>query len=158
MIAQFLKVCPKKSGCFTRKIKLDDDTTAPADLKEDKRPDNKGRLPKHLAGIIVLAGPTHRKRTWRNRFYSLLTLKQKKCNVMKIKVKEMVKYIGYWIAQAKVLTFPELERNVEVPLNYWCGNHSLCGKWCYLKKSEQEGKCNNKKPLFDVGNESGKKH
>ena len=137
MIVQFVKACPKKSGCYTRKIILDDDTTTPSHLKEDKGPDSKGRLPKHLACIILLSDPTHQKRTWRNRFYNLVALRQNKCNVTKSKTRQIGKDIGYWIAQAKVLTFTELERNMEVPLHHWCGNHSLCGEWCYLKKGKK---------------------
>ena len=74
----------------------------------------------------------------------------------KNKAKKMGKDIGYWIAQAKSLTFSELEGNVEVPLNHWCGDHSNCGDWCYSKKAEKEGKCDNKKPLFDVCDEADK--
>ena len=91
MVIQFVKSCPKKSGCYTRKIILDDDTTTPAHLKEDKGPDSKGRMPKHLSGVVVLADPTHRKRTWRNRFYKLALLKQKRCNVNKKKAKKWAK-------------------------------------------------------------------
>ena len=87
IIVQFVKAFPKKSGGYTHKIIIDDDTTTSAHLKEDKGPDSKGRLPKHLAGIIVLADPTHQKRTWRNRFYNLAALKQKKCNVTRAKEK-----------------------------------------------------------------------
>ena len=128
---------------------MGNDTTTPAKLGEDTGSKSKGRLPKHLTGIRILADPSHRKRTWRNWYYKLAALSKKKCNVSKDRAKKMGNDIGYWIFQAKELTFDELKANKEAPLRHWCGDHSLCGEWCYAKKAEQEGKIDIKKPLFD---------
>ena len=121
---------PKKLGCYVRGLVMDDDTTTPAKLQEDEGEDSKGRLPKQLTGIMVYADPSHRKRTWRNWFYKLAALKKKTCNVNKDKAKKMGYNIGYWIFQAKSLTFSELEEKKEAPINHWTGNHALCGNWC----------------------------
>ena len=98
MIVRLAMNAPKKLNCYVRGVVIDDDTTTPAHLKEDKGEKSKGRLPKHLAGIRILADPSHRKKTWRNRFYKLAAMRQKKCNITKSKAKKMGKDIGYWIA------------------------------------------------------------
>ena len=64
----------------------------------------------------------------------------------------MGKDIGYWIFQAKNLTFAELEEKTQAPIRHWCNDHSLCGDWCYSKKVVSEGKVDNQKSLFDVSN------
>ena len=48
--------------------------------------------------------------------------------------------MGYWIFQAKDLTFSKLEQKVDVPIHHWFDNHSLCGELCYSNKEESEGK------------------
>ena len=143
---------PKKLGCYVHGLVMDNNTTAPANLQEDEGKDSKGCLPIQLTGIMVYANPSHQKRTWRNWFYKLAALKKKKCNVNKDKAKKMGYDIGYWIFQAKSLTFLELEEKKEVPINQWTRNHSLCGDRCYAKWAEEEGKIDAKKPLFDLNN------
>ena len=106
---------------------------------------------------MIYADPSHRKRTWQNWFYKLAALKKKKCNVSKDKAKKMGIDIGYWIFQAKSLTFAELEAKKEAPIRHWSRDHSLCGEWCYSKKAQNEGKIDIKKPLFDVTDAADKK-
>ena len=146
-IVRLVLNAPRKSGMYVRGLVMDDDTTTPAKLREDTGSESKGRLPKNLTGISILADPSHRKRTWRNWYYKLAALAKKKCNVSKDKAKKMGNDIGYWIFRAKGLTFDKLQANREAPLHHWCGDHSLCSEWCYAKKAEKEGKIYTKKPF-----------
>ena len=155
-IVRLVKKAPKKLGCYVRYLVMDDDTTTPAQLREDEGEDSKGRLPKRLTGIFIYADPSHRKRTWQNWFYKLAGLKKKKCNVNKVKAKKIGIDMGYWIFQAKSLTFDDLQKQSEAPLRHWCGDHALCGEWCYSLRAEKEGKMDAKKPLFNVNDEADK--
>lgn len=68
-IVQMVINFPTKNDAYVRKLCIDDDATTPAHLQEDTGPDSKGRLPKFLTGIRVVADPTHRKRVVGNAFY-----------------------------------------------------------------------------------------
>ena len=70
-IVQLLKNAPEKLKVYVRKIVLDDDTTTPSHIQEDTGPQSKGCLPAHLAGVTILADPSHRRRTVSNRLYTL---------------------------------------------------------------------------------------
>ena len=62
---------PLKHDAYVRKLVMDDDATTPSHLEEDTGPNSSGRLPKYLAGILVLADPSHRKRVVGNAYYNL---------------------------------------------------------------------------------------
>ena len=62
---------PLKHDAYVCKLFMDDDATTPSNLKEDTGPNSSGRLPKYLAGILVLADPSHRKRVVGNAYYNL---------------------------------------------------------------------------------------
>ena len=70
-IVQFLLDCPKTHKSYVRTIVTDDDTTTTARLQEEEGEKSKGRLPKCLLGIHVLADPSHPFRTRDNGFYKL---------------------------------------------------------------------------------------
>ena len=62
---------PLKHDAYVRKLVMDDDATTPSPLKEDTGPNSSGRLPKYLAGILVLVDPSHRKGVVGNVYYNL---------------------------------------------------------------------------------------
>ena len=115
-IVRLVLKAPKKLGCYVNCLVMDDDTTTPAQLREDEGEESKGRLPKRLTGIFIYADPGHHKQTWQNWFYKLAALKKKKCNINKVKEKKMGIDMGYWILQARSLTFDTLQKQSEAPL------------------------------------------
>ena len=50
---------PSKKKAYIRRLCMDDDATTPAYLQEDEGPDSKGRIPKELTSIDVVADPYH---------------------------------------------------------------------------------------------------
>ena len=88
LIVRLVLKAPKELKCYVRGLVLDDDTTTPAHLQEDMGEKSKGRLPKWLTGILLLADPSHRKRTWRNHYYKLSEKRKKDCNMTKDKAKK----------------------------------------------------------------------
>jgi len=154
-IIRFVLKAPSKSGCYVRKVVIDDDTTTPARLKEDKgKKKSKGRLPKHLAGILCLADHAHRKRTWRGRYYKIANVSRKKSMLTNGHAKKMGIDIGHWLYQVKSKNLHEIQELADVPLRHWCGDHSKCDdSWCVSKKIATEGKVDNQKPLFDMSYE-----
>ena len=58
-IVNLVRNFPKKRNAYIHVLVMDDDVTTPSHLKEDKGPKSRGTLPKSLAGIEVLADPSH---------------------------------------------------------------------------------------------------
>ena len=70
-IVKMVRNFPEKRNAYVRVLIMDDDATTPSHLKEDTGPKSKGTLPKSLAGIEVLADPSHRKRVVGGTYYKL---------------------------------------------------------------------------------------
>ena len=62
-IVKCVHTSPITDKCYVRTIIMDDDTTTPAHLGKNKGPNSKGRLPKSLTGILVLANPSNCRQT-----------------------------------------------------------------------------------------------
>ena len=73
------------------------------------------------------------------------------------RAKKMVVDIGHWIFQAKDLTEEELKFQMNAPLIHWCGDHSICGKWCISKKLQENSKADSQKPPFDWNDANDRK-
>ena len=86
-IVRLVLKAPKKLGWYVCYLIMNDDTTTPAQAREDEGEERNIRLSKQLTGIFIYAEPSHRKRTCRNLFYKLAALKKKNCNVNKVKAK-----------------------------------------------------------------------
>ena len=70
-IVRLVRNFPKKRQAYICTLVMDDDATTPAHLEEDTGAKSKGRLPKSLTSIQMLADPSHRKRVVGGAFYKL---------------------------------------------------------------------------------------
>ena len=102
-IVKCIRTCPITEKCYVRTIIMDDDTTTPAHLREDKGPNSKERLPKSLMGILVLVNSSRCRQTWRNHFYKLAKKKKKVTNMSKDRAKKWGLTLGIGFTKTKDL-------------------------------------------------------
>ena len=149
-IVQLIKQAPEQLKCYVRTICLDDDTITRSHIKEDMGPKSKGCLPKDLAGVKVVADPSHRKRTVTKWYYALANKLVGECALKDDQAKTLGRHFGYFQNRIKTLTLEDAEAEVEAPMLHLAGKHEKCGEWCLSKRAENEGKSINKLPMFDL--------
>ena len=75
---------------------MDDDVTTPAHLEEDNGPKSKGRFPNFLAGILILADPSHWKRVVGYSYYKMSKQKVKISRINNEHAAKLQTRFGYW--------------------------------------------------------------
>ena len=111
----------------------------------------------HLAGVVILADPSHRRRTVSNRLYALAGKRKCECALTKEQAGQLVNYFGHWQAQLKTKTLAEIHKSCRCVVLHASGDHSTCLSWCNTKRAEKEGLKWLKTPLLDPSTEEGKK-
>ena len=151
-IVQLIKMAPEEMGCYVRTICLDDDTITRSHIQAGLGPKSKGCLPPDLAGIRVIADPSHRRRTVSNWYWALEKQPVKQCALKDFHAKALANHFGHFQNQIRHMTFDEAKKHFDVPMRHIVGDHSKCGDWCLEKRAEEEKKPSNKPPMFDLCN------
>ena len=112
---------------------------------------SKGKLEACLAGVQIVADPSHRKRTYQKHMYKLTDgVRKKGWALSKSQAKKLTSNFGYFQNQIKGLTLKEAQAIKMEPMNHVIGNHNLCGNWCRGKQALDNKLSYNRPPMFDL--------
>ena len=109
-IVQLILNAPKELGAYVRVLCMDDDTITRSHTKEDLGKKSKGCLPKELAGIQILADPSHRKRTVSNWYWGLVNKPVAECALTGDQAKVLATHFAHFQNQIKDMSFEEAKQ------------------------------------------------
>ena len=148
-IIRFSLNAPSKSGCYVKNVVIDNDTSTPARLKEEKGGKEQGPPPKTSRQHSLFRRPLPSEAHMARKVLQDYKCVKKKSMLTNGHAKKMGIDIGQWLYQAKSKNLQEIQELADVPLRHWCGDHSKCNDlWCISKKIATEGKVDNQKLLF----------
>ena len=157
-IIQIVKIAPVQLKAYVRVLVMDDDQTARSNIQEDLGPKSKGCLPGYLAGIRVLADPSHRKKVITNWYFKLVSKPVAECALNKEHAKKLGKHFGYFQMQIKNMSMEDAKKQRVVPMQHIIGNHANCNPdWCLAKRAQDEGKPFTEPPMFDMDKDRDKR-
>ena len=105
---------------------MDDDTITRSHIKEDLGPKTRGCLPKNLAGIKIVADPSHRIKTMCSPIYKMISDTKDPSKCKKIDSLRVKKYISYYIYQNKSSPLEDLVKRARAPIEHLFNMQ----KWC----------------------------
>ena len=112
---------------------------------------SKGKLEACLAGVRIIADPSHCKRTYQKHMYKLTGgVRKKGWALSKGQAKKLTSNFGYFQNQMKCLTLEEARAIKMEPMHHITGNHHLCGSWCRGKQTLDKKLPYNRPPMFDL--------